>query len=116
MLRAVLGPAILVCHASCRPQLRRYGVSPERGAETMVFLATDPSVAGSREPCWKDCRPVTPSEYARRADEAARLWELSERLCGVTYPWHSANNPILPAGSHLDTGEPRSMIAIAESP
>jgi len=28
---------------------------------------------------------VRPSRDAERPDEAARLWELSERLCGLTF-------------------------------
>jgi NAD(P)-dependent dehydrogenase (short-subunit alcohol dehydrogenase family) len=59
------------------------GVSPEKGAETVVFLATDPHVEGSNEVYWKDCQPKAPSRYARRTKEADRLWVLSERLCGV---------------------------------
>ena len=59
------------------------GVSPAQGAETIVFLATDPSVEGSYEVYWKDCQPKLPSRYAQRTQEADRLWALSERLCGV---------------------------------
>jgi len=62
---------------------RAKGVSPEQGAETVVYIATDPAVAGSQEVYWKDCQPVPPSEYALREREAARLWEYSERLCGI---------------------------------
>jgi NAD(P)-dependent dehydrogenase (short-subunit alcohol dehydrogenase family) len=61
------------------------GVSPEEGAETVVFLATDPSVSGSEWVYWKDCQPKRPSRVARRVPDAARLWALSERLCGVTW-------------------------------
>jgi len=59
------------------------GLDPARGAETIVFLATDPSVEGSNEVYWKDCQPKRPSRYAQRTQEAGRLWALSERLCGV---------------------------------
>ena len=59
------------------------GVSPEAVAKTVVFLATASSVGDSAEVYWKACRPKTPSAYAQRGDEAARLWELSARLCGV---------------------------------
>lgn len=62
---------------------RAGGVDPEQGAETLVYLAADASVDGSQEAYWKDCRPVQASKYARRAEEAARLWELSEHLCGI---------------------------------
>lgn len=59
------------------------GVPPEKGAATVVFLAADPSVSASHEMYWHDCRPIQPDPYALRADEAARLWELSARLCGL---------------------------------
>lgn len=65
-------------------QMRRNGgVTPEQGAETVIFLATDPSVEASQAIYWKGCRPARPSSTARRPDEAARLWALSERLCGL---------------------------------
>jgi hypothetical protein len=63
----------------------RGGVSPEEGAETVIFLAADPTVDESNEVYWKDCQPTRPSRRARRPDEAARLWALSERLCGVSW-------------------------------
>lgn len=59
------------------------GASPEQAAGTVVYLASSPEVEGSTAVYWKDCRPKAPSRYARREDEAARLWALSERLCGV---------------------------------
>ncbi|NPV77575.1 MAG: SDR family NAD(P)-dependent oxidoreductase [Anaerolineae bacterium] len=62
---------------------RAGGASPERGAATVVHLAADPAVQGSPQVYWKNCRPLAPSGYAQREEEAARLWELSERLCGI---------------------------------
>ena len=64
---------------------RNGGVSPEQGAETVVFLAADPSVEGSEAVYWRDCQPAPPSRVARHPEEAARLWALSERLCGITW-------------------------------
>ena len=66
-------------------QRRRRGATPEQGAKTIVFLASDPSVRGSDAVYWKDCRPLPPSRYAQREDVAARLWSLSERLCGISW-------------------------------
>src|SRR5262245_21356485 len=70
---------------------RAHGASPEQGAATLIFLAADPSVEDTPAGYWKDCRPAEPSHFARRAEEAARLWELSERLCGVNrdVPWYN---------------------------
>ncbi|MCC6147721.1 MAG: SDR family NAD(P)-dependent oxidoreductase [Anaerolineaceae bacterium] len=62
---------------------RRGGTDPDHGAATVIFLAADPAVQASREVYWKNCRPLAPSRYAQREEEAARLWELSERLCGI---------------------------------
>jgi len=62
---------------------RTQGVTPEQGAATVVHVAADLSVEGSNEIYWKDCRPLAPSPYALREDVSARLWELSERLCGI---------------------------------
>jgi retinol dehydrogenase 12 len=70
---------------------RAQGASPEQGATTLIFLATDPSVEDTYAGYWKDCRPTQPSQFARRNEEAARLWELSERLCGISRdtPWYN---------------------------
>ena len=72
---------------------RAYGVSPEQGAATVIFLAADPVVEGAHAGYWKDGRPAQPSRFARRAEEAARLWALSERLCGITWneSWEARN-------------------------
>lgn len=61
---------------------RSGGVDPDRGAATAIYLASETSLPHPDEVYWKDCRPVSPSAYAQRAEEAARLWELSEHLCG----------------------------------
>lgn len=59
---------------------RRGGQSPEKGAATAVHLASQ-SLEGQHEQVyWVDCHPRAPSAYAQRADEAARLWQLSEQL------------------------------------
>jgi NAD(P)-dependent dehydrogenase (short-subunit alcohol dehydrogenase family) len=62
---------------------REHGASPEEGAATVVFLAAEPAVEEAQAIYWRGCRPRSPSRYARNADHAARLWALSERLCGL---------------------------------
>jgi NAD(P)-dependent dehydrogenase (short-subunit alcohol dehydrogenase family) len=64
---------------------RAQGASPEQGAATLLFLATDPSIENAHAQYWKDSRPAKPSRYAQQPEQAARLWELSERLCGITW-------------------------------
>ena len=64
---------------------RRGGVSPSEAAKTVVHLATTPVLENPEAGYWKDCRPKRPSRYAQREDAMQRLWELSERLCGVEW-------------------------------
>ena len=59
------------------------GASPEQGAETVVFLALENELEKPQAVYWKNCRPAAPSKYAQRQVEAARLWRLSARLCGL---------------------------------
>jgi NAD(P)-dependent dehydrogenase (short-subunit alcohol dehydrogenase family) len=57
-------------------------MSSEDGAKTTVFLATDPSVAGTTGRYFAKSRPKTPSREARDAAVAKRLWDVSEGLVG----------------------------------
>lgn len=59
------------------------GVSPERPARSIAFLAGEPSIQDRRELYWKDCKPMRPSRYSQRPEAALRLWELSEKMCGI---------------------------------
>jgi NAD(P)-dependent dehydrogenase (short-subunit alcohol dehydrogenase family) len=61
----------------------KHGASPEKIGLEVAILAVAPEVNTNLSAYWKHCRPVQPSRYAQREIEAARLWELSERLCGI---------------------------------
>jgi NAD(P)-dependent dehydrogenase (short-subunit alcohol dehydrogenase family) len=63
--------------------MRPFMVSSKEGAETVVYLASSPEVAGATGWYYTDCHPVTPSSQARDAATAQRLWEVSERLTGL---------------------------------
>ena len=58
------------------------GISPAESAATIAYLALDPLIRERTGLYWKGCRAVAPSQRAQDAQDAARLWELSERLCG----------------------------------
>ncbi|TLN08967.1 SDR family NAD(P)-dependent oxidoreductase [bacterium] len=64
----------------------RGGQPPEVGAATIVHLASQERLEDPLAIYWKDSRPLAPDLYALREDEAARLWALSERLCGLRWP------------------------------
>jgi len=59
-------------------------LTPERGAETSIYLATSPEVAEVTGKYFDKCRAIAPRPWARDDAAAARLWsvtqELSDRL------------------------------------
>ena len=55
--------------------------SSEKGAETLVWLATSPQVAQTSGAYFVDERPVMPSPAGQDRDAAQRLWDISERQC-----------------------------------
>lgn len=60
---------------------RKKGVSPSKGAETLVYLACAPLARENRQVYYRNCRPHSHDTYCRREDAAAVLWEYSEKLC-----------------------------------
>jgi NAD(P)-dependent dehydrogenase (short-subunit alcohol dehydrogenase family) len=58
--------------------IRPFSRTPETGADTLVWLADSPEVAGQSGGYYVDRRLATPSEAARDAGAARRLWEISE--------------------------------------
>lgn len=57
--------------------------TPEKGAETSIYLAISPEVIGKTGLYWYHKHPSIPSAEARSAENAARLWELSLQLTGI---------------------------------
>lgn len=57
--------------------------TPEQGARTQLFLASAPEVEGVSGAYFSNCKRARPSAAARDDDAAARLWALSEKLCGL---------------------------------
>jgi len=59
-------------------------LSPEKGARTLVYLATSPEVEGVSGKYFYRCREMRPSPAARDPESARRLWELSEQLVSAS--------------------------------
>lgn len=57
--------------------------SPEKGAETLVYLASSPEVRGIDAKYWKDKKQVESSKASFDAAQQWRLWELSETVTGM---------------------------------
>ena len=66
-----------------RPLIMGFGVSPEEGTKTIVFLASSPDVAGTSGKYFYNCREDMPSAPARDHQAAERLWAESVRITGV---------------------------------
>jgi retinol dehydrogenase 12 len=60
--------------------------TPEKGAKTLVYLATSPEVEGVTGKYFTKSREERPSPRARDLEMAGKLWEASERLVGPGNP------------------------------
>ena len=58
-------------------------LTPERGADTAVWLASSSDVDGASGGYYEKRRIATSSRAARDSESARRLWRLSERLTGL---------------------------------
>jgi NAD(P)-dependent dehydrogenase (short-subunit alcohol dehydrogenase family) len=65
--------------------------TPEKGAETGIFLATSPEGGRVSGEYWKDCRVAPTARAAESVENARALWERSERLLGLTSARASAH-------------------------
>jgi NAD(P)-dependent dehydrogenase (short-subunit alcohol dehydrogenase family) len=59
-----------------------FGTTPEKGAETAVYLATSHEVEGVTGRHFKNMKQTPTSLASRDEVSAKRLWELSEELVG----------------------------------
>jgi len=70
---------------------RPFMLSPARGADTIVYLASSPAVADQTGGYYVKRQRREPSAAARDDAAARKLWEISEQMTGLT--------PAQPAGS-----------------
>jgi NAD(P)-dependent dehydrogenase (short-subunit alcohol dehydrogenase family) len=54
------------------------GISPEKGAQTILYLATSPEVEGVSGKYFLDCKPIPSSKPSYDVAERQRLWSVSE--------------------------------------
>ena len=60
-----------------------FAITPEKGAETIVYLASSPEVATISGEYFYKCRPATPTAGGRDDAAASRLWSESAKLAGI---------------------------------
>jgi NAD(P)-dependent dehydrogenase (short-subunit alcohol dehydrogenase family) len=71
----------LISHALSLGKI--FAISPEKGAQTIVYLASSPDVGSLSGGYYYKCRPATPSEEARDDAAGKRLWMESAKLAAV---------------------------------
>jgi NAD(P)-dependent dehydrogenase (short-subunit alcohol dehydrogenase family) len=63
--------------------VKKFAITPEKGAETIVYLASSPEASDVTGEYFYQCRPKTPTSEAQDDVAAKRLWEESEKLAGA---------------------------------
>ena len=58
-------------------------ITPEQGAETSIYLATSPEVAGVTGKYFIKCKAAPSSRASYDEETARRLWEISEEMTGL---------------------------------
>jgi NAD(P)-dependent dehydrogenase (short-subunit alcohol dehydrogenase family) len=61
-----------------------FGAKPERGAETIIYLATSPEAENVTGRYFENKRPVRSSRESYDEATARRLWEISADMTGLT--------------------------------
>ena len=61
----------------------RFARTPEKGAQTLIYLATAPEVQGASGGYYFDCKLTPPSAAAQDDGAAERLWQVSDQLVGI---------------------------------
>lgn len=70
-------------HALAWKVRRLEGVSAAKGASTSVFLAMSEEGKIRSGLYWDKCKPKPSSLESYNTEDAARLWELTEKICGI---------------------------------
>lgn len=60
--------------------------TPEKGAESSIYAATSPELTGVSGKYYFNCKEHRPSRAACDDVAAKKLWDISEKLCGIHSP------------------------------
>jgi NAD(P)-dependent dehydrogenase (short-subunit alcohol dehydrogenase family) len=63
--------------------MSRFARSPQKGAQTLAYLASSPQVQGASGGYYFDCREISPAPAAQDDGVAERLWEVSASMVGM---------------------------------
>ena len=62
---------------------KRFALTPEQGARTIIYLASSPDVRDVTGQYFYRCQPMTPSTAAQSDEDARRLWDVSAKLAAL---------------------------------
>jgi NAD(P)-dependent dehydrogenase (short-subunit alcohol dehydrogenase family) len=62
----------------------QFALTPEQGADTLVYLASSPEVEGITGKYWMNRKVVPSSPESYNEDAQKRLWAISAQLTGIT--------------------------------
>ena len=74
----VIGPAL-------KWAMGLFALTPEQGADTVIYLASSPEVEGTTGAYFARREPVESSPISRDERISQRLWEISERLTSIAH-------------------------------
>jgi len=63
--------------------ITRFGITPEQGAQTSIYLASSPEVEGVTGKYFDKSKPVRSSAASYDNAAAARLWQISAQMTGL---------------------------------
>ena len=62
---------------------KKFALTPQEGAQTIIYLASSPEVAAVSGQYFYKSKPAVPTQAAQNDADARRLWEVSAKLSGV---------------------------------
>merc|ERR1719412_1832737 len=78
-VRDTFGPIGSCMAAVAKPFIR----TVESGAQTTIYCAVDEKIADHNGRCYSDCKEKSLRRHAESAEDAKRLWDVSEGLTGL---------------------------------
>lgn len=63
--------------------MKFFAISPQKGAETIVYLASSSEAAQANGLYFFKCKPVAPSKIAQDDSVADRLWQYTAKVAGI---------------------------------
>jgi NAD(P)-dependent dehydrogenase (short-subunit alcohol dehydrogenase family) len=64
--------------------MKIFAITPEKGAETIVYLASSEEAAKTSGLYYYKCKPAEPSKVAQDDEAAERLWKETAKLAGIS--------------------------------